>query len=435
MKRLFLSLFSFFFLIPCHAMEQGNLALKTAHKTAKKRVVVFSSLGGGGQTVVSNTTKKHLEAQGYDVLIVRLMDVLMSFDTLNTLSGGNCQGEDFYNFVIKNNYKGLLNASTSFGAQQVLAQTDGMVQVIAQYLKAVSADMVISTVPVFTKALIKATEQRDIPLIVISTDLDSSYFVLGVDSPMHKKFNLFLAFEDADMRKKIESADIPQENIVISGFPVSPNFIADKNPVAIKDEFNIPGNKPVVMLMFGAQGSKACLKFAEQLATSKVPLHMIICIGKSEHLRLLLENIKSNEHVSRNIIGFTDRVADLMEVSDMLFIKPGSVSVCEGIYSKKPVFLDATPGEDSCIGNNGLIAWEAFNPEFVKKNGLGDVVTDVNQINPMVEKFVTDKSYSSMLKQNLLRLNKVLFGAVLVKSVHALMSHAAGKPVVRVMNK
>jgi UDP-N-acetylglucosamine:LPS N-acetylglucosamine transferase len=370
---------------------------------------------------------------GCDVLIVNLMEVLQSFDPLNKYSGGNCQGEDFYNFLQKNNYKGLLNKFSSIGADRMIEQTDAIAQVLEDYLKVVKADIVICTLAPFSPALIKSTEKLDIPLIVVATDLDASLFAKGISSPTHKKFKFFLAFEDPEMRKKIAGADIPQENIVISGFPVGPEFLEYKDLKVIKDEFNISQIKPVVMLMFGAQGSKACLKYAEELAQSKIPLHIIICIGKSEHLRLLLERIKFNEGVTRNIVGFTDRVADFMKAADMLFFRPGTVSLSEGLYSGKPVFLDATPSEDSYFNNNNEVMWEAFNPEFVKKNNVGDVVTSVDQINPMVEKYVNnDQGYQSLIKQGLKNLNKLLFSAVFIKVVHSLMS---GKPPVLVMNK
>ena len=78
----------------------------------------------------------------------------------------------------------------------------------------------------------------------------------------------------------------------------------------------------------------ASYKYVAYLIKMQLPLHILVCIGRNERLRRNINKILLPEDVSLTIIGFTDRIADFMAISDVLITKPGPGSVCEALKSE-----------------------------------------------------------------------------------------------------
>jgi processive 1,2-diacylglycerol beta-glucosyltransferase len=149
----------------------------------------------------------------------------------------------------------------------------------------------------------------------------------------------------------------------------------------LKKEFAIPENKLVLLLMMGAEGSSSILTHVKQLITIPVSFHIIILLGRNAQLESQLRTIQFPEHISFSIIGFTDRIAELMTIADLCLTKSGSVSVSECLYKRLPVILDGT-------GN--ALQWERFNLHFIKNNQLGDVVRRFDEVPTIVQFYLTD---------------------------------------------
>ena len=164
----------------------------------------------------------------------------------------------------------------------------------------------------------------------------------------------------------------------------------------MRKDFNIPEGKPVILLMMGSQGSKEISEFSWQLSKLKVPAHLIIVLGKSEHLRRSLQSIWFPKHITVSILGFTNRIPELMNISDLLITKSGSITVNEAIYAQVPILLDAT---------TTVLRWEAFNHKFIEKNGFGTIVKKYKNIPKLVTHLLTP-SEQEIMKKNLALFDK-----------------------------
>ncbi len=57
------------------------------------------------------------------------------------------------------------------------------------------------------------------------------------------------------MREKIKHAQFKEDQIAITGFPLRPDFFKKRRAEkAIKEAFNVPEDKPVVMVFMGGAG-------------------------------------------------------------------------------------------------------------------------------------------------------------------------------------
>ncbi|MDR3550470.1 MAG: glycosyltransferase, partial [Candidatus Babeliales bacterium] len=307
-----------------------------------KKVVVFSSKGGGGHVAVSNALQQYLN-DDYSIETNNIFtQVLGPLDFLSRSTGGKVSAENIYNICIARKWYSFLNGYHKMGGWfyyllQKKAQT-----LIHQYLDEQKPDLIVSVVPLINNIILEVAKQRSIPFLLIPTDLDISSCLTNINQPVYEKFKIAIPFDDKAIQEKISSARIPDQSCVTTGFLLRPDFFEEKDSTPIKFGYGVPEKKPTVLLLLGAVGSHAIYSFVEQLARVEYPCHILICIGKQIQLKTKIESLEFPNHVSYTIVEFTPRISDLMAISDLLITKSGSVSVNEAIYMNLPMILDAT---------------------------------------------------------------------------------------------
>ncbi len=348
-------------------------------KLHKKRIVVFSSRGGGGHTAVSKGLKAYLE-KDYNITIVNIFDeVLRSVDTLGSLTWGKINGEDFYNFCLRCRWTNLVGTFATTGAGYLNWRQSTVEKLVLEYFADTKPDLIVSVIPFVNAALLAVAEKLSVPFLVLTNDLDTTNYVNGIAHPTYQKFRYTLAFDDPGLKEKIKQAQIPDNKIVVTGFPLRPAFFAQPDVKALKKEFKVPKNRPVVMVFMGGAGSLTIYRYVRTLARMKMPLHMIVVLGRNEQLKRNISKILLPPGVTMTLLGFTDRIADLMAMSDILITKPGPGSVCEAVESNLPMILDQT---------HGTIWWELMNVEFVIKNGFGVSLTQFADVPVILKRYL-----------------------------------------------
>src|SRR5690606_32810977 len=85
----------------------------------------------------------------------------------------------------------------------------------------------------------------------------------------------------------------------------------------------------------------------EYLAAWREDVQFIVCLGDNDKAReQLLENPLFN-HPNIHLLGFTDKIDKLMDVSDLLITKPGGMTCTEAMAKQLPMlFYDAIPGQE-----------------------------------------------------------------------------------------
>lgn len=381
-------------------------------KPAQKEVLIFTSTGGGGHMSASNAMAEYLKGD-YKVTIIPILKILESFDPIKAITFNYYSAEDFYNYLITHNWIWVTNQYSTIGGWVINLNQYSLAKALEKYLKYNTVDLIISVVPYFNGALLKAVQKNNIPLLIVPTDLDGSTFVNGLDHPDYKKLYYFTSFDDEEIRKKFEYAHLPSERVILSGFPIRKSFFAPKDKKRIKQDFGVPKDKSVVMVLMGAAGSHLCYRYVRRLAKSKLPLHIVACIGRNEAIRKKIAGIKLPSHITLTIVGYTDRISDLMSIANVLITKSGSVSFCEALYMNVPFMLDYTVG---------VLSVEAFNLEFAKKHNLAEVVTNFRQVPGLIQKYLTDEEFVETKKENVRNIKKEYFPGHLTKVVHQFLA-------------
>lgn len=365
----------------------------------KKEILIFTSTGGGGHTAVSNALNSYLN-DNYNITIVNFFnDVMQSLDNIKTFTFGKISSEDFYNFCLKYRFIKLVNIFTKLGGWILNTKYNSLERATYNFVnKAIPRpDLIISVIPMVNNVILSVAKKLNVPFLVITNDLDTVNYVNGISKIDYEKFYYTLAFEDNDIIQKIESANVPKEQIIFSGFPLRPDFFdKKKNKEKIFSDFGIPKNKNKVMILMGGAGSYATYRYVKELSTYKDPIHIIACLGRDENIAKLIDTIKLPHHITISKVGFTSRISDLMSISQVIITKSGPGSICEAIASKLPMIVDKT---------NDIIRWENLNIDFVKKYNLGSILCNIKDLNNELDKLLNNLCYRKDVKKNIDKLN------------------------------
>ena len=361
-----------------------------------KKILILTSTGGGGNYAVSNSLKEYLKT---NYAVHELLPFQMILQSLRPACFfKNLSGEEIYNFLLQKKWYRLANLWFNMGDYFFKIISFYTKKFFKQYFLKEKPNLVISVVPIINNEIFCVTKQLNIPFLLIPTDLDGRVFYSRLSHiNSHNNFKVALPFDDNEIIDMAHQYGIENAHIEITGFPLKPSFLMDRNKDQIRNHFNIPDDKQTLLLLMGKQGSHEMYRFAQQLGKIETPIHLICCIGKNEAVRPYVESIELPEHISISIIGFTEKIADLMAISDLIITKSGSVSFCETLYSSIPTILDAT---------STVLRWERFNHTFFKKHNLGGILTANSSITEQIQTLLNDKKLMSTFRNNLLTLEK-----------------------------
>jgi processive 1,2-diacylglycerol beta-glucosyltransferase len=383
----------------------------------KKRIITFTSGGGGGHMSASRAVRSILQ-DNYEVVDVYLLrDVLAPLDFVRQFSFEYSSAEDLYNYFITNRYVWFTNTLCSYGKYAMPRKNKKISKLIADFIDINRPDLIISVIPVVNSPILEVAKNKGIPLIIVPTDLDNSMFIVSLNSAPtdYDLYRYILPFPDPAIMKTVDPAGLPADRIIFGGFPIRQEFFNKKNVKKLKNEFGIPLTKPVVTVLMGAAGSSTTYDYVRALSCSKHAMHVIVCLGRNESLRKSIEKIKLPYHVTMSIIGFTDQMPDIMAMSDLLITKCGTVSVMEAVHAQVPVLLDCTAR---------AVSWEALNVDFITKHGFGQAVTTLSKLDSLLEKYLFDREFYETCKNNLRNFEKPSFSETLPRVAEQLLRDA-----------
>ncbi|WP_246098339.1 MGDG synthase family glycosyltransferase [Saccharibacillus brassicae] len=104
--------------------------------------------------------------------------------------------------------------------------------------------------------------------------------------------------------------------------------------------------RKTVLLMAGAYGVMLGLRRVCDLLLEQGDIQVVVVCGRNEEMRAGLAQQYAN--VDRiQVLGFTDRVASLMRMSDGIVTKPGGITLAESLACRLPIFLfRPVPGQE-----------------------------------------------------------------------------------------
>ncbi len=183
------------------------------------------------------------------------------------------------------------------------------------------------------------------------------------------------------MKYELIHSGINEEKITVTGIPVRPEFTKTYDRKKTLTELGLDANKKTFLVFGGGQyGMSDASVLFKGILDVKQDIQIIAIAGKSEKTQNTFAYLSSKSNKKVAVLGFTDRVAELMYASDFVVSKPGGLTTTEILVSNKPfIIFSPVPGQ------------EEENVNFLTNNGAGFMLYDLTKTTPLVEQLIDDK--------------------------------------------
>lgn len=204
----------------------------------------------------------------------------------------------------------------------------------------------------------------------------------------------------AKMKQDLIEKGIPVFKVFVSGIPVSERFSSKFDKNTICDSFGLNPNMRTALFFAGGQfglGKSKTFEVFELLLKTTTDLQIIAVAGKNPKMQKLFQDtvIEHNKQDLVKILSFTDKVPELMSISDFVITKPGGLTTTESLVCGLPMLvINPLPGQ------------EEENAEFVENNQVGTWLKMDGDIEICLRHFIANCDKRDLMRKNAKNLAK-----------------------------
>jgi 1,2-diacylglycerol 3-beta-galactosyltransferase len=388
----------------------------------RRRIHLVFFDAGGGHRNAAMALQVQIERQGLplDVSLVNLQEVLDPLDILRKLTGIRTQ--DMYNKMLRNGW--TLGSPQLMRILQLVVRTyhGPSVRVLERFWKEHPADMVVSLVPHFNRALGESFDKAfpGRPFVTVLTDLadypkhfwiesGAQYVVCGTD----------YAVEQARVLGHVDGTIFRT-----SGMILHPRFYepVSLDRAAERKKCGLDPNLPTGIVLFGGYGTWKMRDILRQINRSSLQVQLIMICGRNEKLAKALRREPS--WIPIHVEGFTTQIPYFMALSDFFIGKPGPGSISEALSRHLPVIIDC---------NAWTLPQERYNAQWVREKEVGIVVRSHRQVAGAVAELLKPGKLAQFRARTAAMENRAIFEIPVI--FEKILSGSVEKPSVKSESK
>ncbi len=345
----------------------------------KKVLILSAELGQGHMSAAKAICEGIQHNYGYDysVEIVDFQQILNSY--INTFTKSTY--ESWVKFT-PSLYKLLYQSTnTKVPIIKLLNQFNYpfVLNKLTKFFKEKNPDIVISTFPIWSylaSEIWKKTCKKStfISIVTDSITIHKSWVLADTD------YHVVANNDTADSLHKLGA---PYSKIKVLGFPVRLDFLKEIDKQDFLKEAGLNPKKFTILFLPTSQQQRKNIKIIKSLAENS-KYNIIIITGRDSKLLPKLEKYAAKNNVK--VYGWTDKMPQFMQSSDLVISKAGGATVMECIAAGKPIIVTSIiPGQ------------ETGNAELIKRYHLGILADTPNSDIPESVEFIK-KNYKTYLK-------------------------------------
>ncbi|MBC2575441.1 MGDG synthase family glycosyltransferase [Peptostreptococcus canis] len=252
-------------------------------------------------------------------------------------------------------------------------------------------DIIISTFPIISQAISLCKKKYGIntPLITCITDISSHYEWISENTDKY-------LVPCVDSKYELISKGVRSERLSVYGIPVSDVFkkLHSKQVDIMQNEKKLIkiGNyrkRKELLIMGGGLGMLPENESFYKKLNSVTDLHTTIVTGSNRKIY----NQLNRKYENIDVLGYTDKISELMENADCVVTKPGGITVFEAIYSLTPV-----------ISFDTILPNELNNINFIEDGNFGiSLHTSAEKNIDRIIKFINDVEKRENIKKSMIR--------------------------------
>jgi processive 1,2-diacylglycerol beta-glucosyltransferase len=181
--------------------------------------------------------------------------------------------------------------------------------------------------------------------------LDAHLSIVVTDFDMHAMWlsrvfhRYFVAIDETKVH--LEMLGLPSERITVSGIPIDPVFAEPVDRPAVRAQYGLDPLKTTMLLSAGTFGVTPAEFIVGRLMQLRHDAQALVVCGKNEELRKRVTDFIGKDNPRFKVLGFSDRMHELMKISDLFIGKPGGLTTAEALACSLPmVIINPIPGQE-----------------------------------------------------------------------------------------
>ncbi len=353
------------------------------------KVLIFYASYGGGHLNAAKSIKDCIitNYKNVDVELIDCMKYINKTIEKVTTSAYNKMAKKApwaWGKIYEDSQKGPL-AHISSRSNQIMAIK------LLKLLREKKPDLIISTHPFGSQmcSYLKRKSKINAKIATIMTDFaPHDQWLVGND------FTDYYFVAHDSMKKYLMNKNIPIEKVFSTGIPISNRFTEKFDKEKILKDFNLSNSKQTILFFGGGEfglGKTKTTKIFENLVQLNENIQIVAISGKNPEMKNNFENIvkKFNKQDSVKVLSYTDKIPELMSISNLVVTKPGGLTTSESLASHLPmVIINPIPGQ------------EKENAEFLENKGIAIWIKNSNGSKIIFELLLSNKEKLELMKNN-----------------------------------
>ncbi len=360
-----------------------------------KKVLIFYAAYGGGHLSAAKSIQKYITENFTDVES-EMVDCMKYINKpLEKVTTGAYREmakkvPKLWGKVYFDSEKGLLS-EISKDSNKLMAKK------LSKLINEINPDLIISTHPFSSQmaSYLKGKGKIDCEIATILTDFAiHKQWLVGSEYT-----NNFFVSNDT-MKNDMIDLGINENKIHVTGIPMSDRFFETFDKEAIYKMFNLNPDKKVILFFGGGEfglGKDRTVQVLDSFVKKLTNFQLVAVAGKNEKMKEAFEELaKNNQAEDRvRVLGFTDKVPELMHISCLVVSKPGGLTTTETLASSLPmIIINPIPGQ------------EEENAEFLESKGAGVWLKSTDNPDDIIDLVFKDENKLEQMKKNAIKLAK-----------------------------
>ena len=216
----------------------------------------------------------------------------------------------------------------------------------------------------------------------------------------HEYTDFFFVSNDT-MKQDIINYGVSESKIFVTGIPMSDRFAENFDREKIYANFKLSPEKKVILFFGGGEfglGKDRTVQVLKSLIEN-LPNYQIVAVsGKNIKMKEAFEQLVFSCNAQNRVVilGFTDKVPELMSISCAVVTKPGGLTTTESLASGLPmIIINPIPGQ------------EEENADFLEKNGVGVWIRKNDDPDVVISNLFEDSERLNLMGENTKKLCKI----------------------------
>ena len=360
-----------------------------------KKIIIFYGSYGGGHLSAAKSIKEYIENNYLDTKIemidcVEYINKVLNKVTTKAYEEFAKKAPEVWGFIYKKSEKGLVSKLSNDSNKLMAIKLKNLLQDF-------DPDYVISTHPFSSQmcAYLKKKEKVNFKLATIMTD-----FAPHDQWLLYPEYVDYFFVAHSKMKQQLIQKEISANKIYATGIPLSNRFLKTYNKDDILKEFGLVKDKKIVLFFAGGEfglGKSTTTEVLKTFAENFNDLQIIAIAGRNESMKKKFEDIvnSSGRQDSIKVLDYTNKVPELMSISDLVVTKPGGLTTTESLASNLPiVIINPIPGQ------------EEENASFLENNGVGIWIKKQDDIKERLESILRNPKKLNEMKNRIRELSK-----------------------------